>query len=69
MKTGGVRADLDVAIVRRMAERTKRTIRAEDVQGVKHLRRLGRRFLGSAREEWSVTGPATASCSWISTGR
>lgn len=54
-------------MVRPMAERTKRTIRAEDVQGVKEMRSSARYFLGSARWERSVTEPAIASCSWIST--
>jgi hypothetical protein len=36
-----VRDRMFAAMVRAMLERTKRTIRAEDVQGVKELRKLG----------------------------
>jgi hypothetical protein len=41
VKLGNVRDRMFAAMVRPMLERTKRTIRAEDVQGVKELRKLG----------------------------
>jgi hypothetical protein len=41
VKTGNLRDQIFAAIVRPMPERTQRKIRAEDVQGVKYLRKLG----------------------------
>jgi hypothetical protein len=41
VKLGNVRDQMFAALVRPMLEQTKRTIHAEDVQGVKALRKLG----------------------------
>jgi hypothetical protein len=41
VKIGNLRDQIFAAIVRPMPERTQRKIRAEDVQGVKYLRKLG----------------------------